>query len=618
MLLLAALLLASPVQYVFATSTTELADLSLEELSKIQVTSVSRKQEKLSAAAASIFVISAEDIRRSGARSLPELLRLAPNLQVARVDAQTYAISARGFNSTIANKLQVLIDGRIVYTPLFSGVFWDEQAIMLENIERIEVISGPASASWGSNAVNGVINIITRRAEDTQGGLVALQGGNSAQDAAYRHGGALESGRHYRVYARTSHDNESNTEMGEDANDSWSSQQVGFRLDGDADEGLSLQGDAYSGRLDNGNAGDARISGVNLMTRWEQPFEDDERLTLSAYFDHRERDFPGTYNETLDILNLELQHTLQPTARQQVIWGIGYRTAWDKLENTPDLAFLPADKRLTWSSLFVQDKIELSDAVLLTLAGRLEDNSYTGVELMPSARLAWHISDDRLLWAAVSRAVRTPSRLDREFYVPADGSMLAGGPGFRSETLNAVEVGYRAQQGKRLNYNLTLFYHDYDDIRSLDPSSGGAFIIGNNMEARVHGLEAWGVAQITESWRLNAGFTLMDRDLEFKTADAGDGGSGEDPDYQWRIGSRFDIGSKTELDLTLRRVGDMSNGGAPAYTAFDMRLGWRLSEGTELSLSGYNLLDPRHPEFGSTASRREVDRSLLLKLVHRY
>jgi len=617
-LLLTLMVSPPPAQAASTLELAGLADLSLEELSRIEVTSVSRKQERLSDAAASIFVITAKDIRRSGAHSLPEVLRLAPNLQVARRDAQTYAISARGFKSTIANKLQVLIDGRIVYTPLYSGVFWDEQPIMLENIERIEVISGPASAAWGSNAVNGVINIITRRSADTQGGLLSAAGGNRAQDAAYRYGGSLESGGHYRVYARASHDNESDTEAGQGANDSWSRQQVGFRLDGDTEHGLSLQGDAYSGRLDNGDDDDARISGFNLMVHRQQPLDGDDRLTLSAYVDHRERDFPGTYSETLDILNLEMQHTLQPTARQHLLWGLGYRTAWDSVGNAPNLAFLPADKRLTWSSLFVQDRIDLNDAWRLTLAARLEDNSYTGLELMPSARIAWQISNDRLLWAALSRAVRTPSRLDREFYVPADGSVLAGGPDFESETLNAFEIGYRAQHANKLNYNLTLFYHDYDDIRSLDPAPGGALVIGNNMEGRIHGLEAWGVAQITERWRLNAGVQLMERDLQFKSADARDGGSGDDPNYQWRIGSRIDIGSNTELDLTLRRVGELSNDGAPAYTAFDMRLGWRLGKDTEISLSGFNLLDPHHPEFGSSSSRKEVDRSLLLKLVHRY
>ncbi|GGB91396.1 hypothetical protein GCM10011352_16810 [Marinobacterium zhoushanense] len=616
--LLVAVTLSSLAQSATTAPEISLADLSLEELSDIQVTSVSRDGEKLSDAAASIFVISAEDIRRSGARSLPEVLRLAPNLQVAQRDAQTYVISARGFNSTTANKLQVLIDGRIIYTPLFSGVFWDEPAVLLEDIERIEVISGPASTSWGSNAVNGVINIITLPSAQSQGGLVSLGGGNSAQDAAYRYGGTLDSGGQYRAYAKASHDNETLLESGPGADDNWSSSQAGFRLDLDAKGDLRVQGDAYRGRLDNADADDASISGFNLLTSWKPQLAGGEQLTLSAYLDHRERDFPDSYSETLDILDLEMQHTLQPTARQQLIWGMGYRTAWDEVGNPSNLVFLPADKRLSWSNLFIQDKIELNDALRLTLAGRLEHNSYTGWEAMPSARIAWLLSDDRLLWAAVSRAVRTPSRLDRELYAPADGSLLAGGPEFNSEILNAFEIGYRARQAGNLNYNLTLFYHDYDDIRSLNPTPGGAFEIGNGIKGSIHGLEVWGVAQLTDNWRINAGGLLMDRDLEFKSSNFMDGGSGNDPNYQWRIGSHIDLANDTEFDLNLRRVGELSDSGAPGYTAVDIRLGWRLGESTDVSLSGFNLFDSRHPEYGSSASRSEVGRNVLLKLVHRY
>src|SRR5438552_11121534 len=390
----------------------DIGDLSIEELSNIKITSVSRHAERLSDAPAAIFVITGEDIRRSGATRLSEALRLAPNLEVARTSASSYAISARGFNNTIANKLLVLIDGRTVYTPLFSGVFWDAQDVMLEDVERIEVISGPGATLWGANAVNGVINVITRRAAETQGTLLAAGAGNLERGAAARQGGKLGEDGAFRVYGKVSDRDRTLRADGTSAHDSWDSGQAGFRADwGTAAGAFTLQGDAYRGTIDQAS-GDIRISGGNVLGRWARQLSGGDRVQVQAYFDNTEREIPGTFTERLNILDVEFQHALRVGSQHSVIWGGGYRRADDHVSNTAAIAFLPADRNLRWGNLFVQDEIALhGDQLRLTLGTKAQSNPYTGTEFLPSARIAWKPDASRLVWSALSRAVRAPARL---------------------------------------------------------------------------------------------------------------------------------------------------------------------------------------------------------------
>src|SRR5712671_2564414 len=428
----------------------DLADLSIEELGNIQVTSVSKHTERLADAPASIFVITGEDIRRSGATRLAEALRLAPNLEVARVSASSYAISARGFNNTIANKLLVLIDGRTVYTPLFSGVFWDAQDVLLEDVERIEVISGPGATLWGANAVNGVINVITRRASDTQGAFAYGQAGDLERGYGARYGGALGEGGSYRVYGRSFDIFNTSNANGATASDGWSKGQVGFRADwGTAANGFTLQGDAYRGSLDQALSDDSSISGNNLLGRWDRDLAEWGQVQIQSYFEHTERDIPGTFAEHLNIFDVEFQHGLRAIGAHRLTWGGGYRYGDDRVTNSAFLAFLPGDRRLRWSNVFAQDEIALADNLRLTLGTKLESNYYTGTDPLPSARLAWKPDPQRLVWGAVSRAVRAPSRIDRDFFLPArtvptPAPGLDGGPDFVSEVVKVVEAGYRA------------------------------------------------------------------------------------------------------------------------------------------------------------------------------
>ena len=419
-----------------AAATSELTELSLEDLMNIEVTSVSKKPERLSDAAAAVYVITREDIRRSGYTSIPEILRLAPNLQVARVNSSQYAITAQGFNSTtIANKLLVLIDGRSVYTPLFSGVFWDVQDTLIEDIERIEVISGPGGTLWGSNAVNGVINIITRHSRDTTGALVSLGAGTEELGAGVRYGAKLGENATLRVYGKGF--NRDNTVRGNGTNveDSWKKGQLGFRTDwARGSDAFTLQGDGYTGTIDQ-VGDDSSISGANLLARWNRTLQGGSALQVLGYFDRTRRVSPGTFGELLDTYDIEAQHRFQLGASHDIVWGGGYRLMHDAVTNSAVLAFLPNVRVLRLANGFLQDSIALRERLNLTLGVKLESNSYTGLEVQPNARLAWKFRDDALLWSAVSRVVRTPSRLDRDLFAPGSPPflMLNGGPDFKKE-----------------------------------------------------------------------------------------------------------------------------------------------------------------------------------------
>ena len=596
-------------------SAEDLAGMSLEELGEVEVTTVSRHAERLLDAPASVYVISAEEIRRSGATTLPEVLRLAPNLEVARVSASGYAISARGFNNSTGNKLQVLLDGRVLYTPLFSGVFWDAQDTLLEDIDRVEVISGSLATIWGANAVNGVINIITRRAGETAGGLASVQAGNVERDAGVRYG-AQRGDVAFRLYGRFVDRDESETGAGLAKQDAWHRAQVGFRADaGTPAEGWTLQGDAYRGTFDTTFPDDQRISGANLSARWNRKLDGGGSLQLFGYVDHTQRDIPASIGESLNVYDVELQHDLPPAGAHDVAWGVGYRAANDAVRNAPAIAFLPAQKQLHWAHAFVLDTIALADGALKLTAGlRVSDNTYTGVETMPTVRLAWKPAAQHMVWCAVARAVRTPSRLDRELYIPGQAPyLLAGGEDFRSEVSNVVTVGYRGQPTARTQLSVTVFHHEYDDLRSLEQVTPRTFVIGNEMLGHSDGLEAWASLNATPRWRLGAGLSLLDEDLHFKPGShdvTGVAAAGNDPANRWFVRSWWDFSARGSLDLRVRHVGALPSPRVASYTAVDARLAWRPSGGVELALTAQNLFDPGHPEFGNVATAAEVERNV--------
>ncbi|MEO8751286.1 MAG: TonB-dependent receptor [Casimicrobiaceae bacterium] len=615
---LLALLTTGPMWVQAAVPSKELGELSLEQLSNIVVTSVSRHEEKLADAPAAIFVITAEDIRSSGARSLPEALRLAPNLQVARADTNQYAISARGFNNVLANKMLVLIDGRTIYTPLFSGVFWEAQDTLLEDIDRIEVISGPGTTLWGANAVNGVINVITRNSKDTVGTLVSAGGGNREYGGGARYGAVLPNGGTYRAYGTYFDRYHSQQANGTPIRDGSKHGQAGFRADWvNGEDAYTFQGDAYQADID--QAPEARtISGLDVLGRWTRQFADGGNVVLQAYFDRTERNHPGQFGENLNTFDVEFQHLLAPISNHVVLWGAGARYAQDMVTNSPLLAFLPASRDLNWAHVFGQDEIALASSVALIIGAKLESNVYTGTNFLPNVRLAWHPVDDGLLWAAISRAARAPSRIDRDYFQPGKPPyLIAGGPDFQSEIATVYELGYRAQPTPDLSFTINGYHYDYDRLRSLLPTPGG-LVWSNDIAGTTTGLEAWGAYRISAAWRVYGGVTTLRKNLHVKAGAVDVGGLaalGNDPSTTWMLRSTLDIAPAWELDAMVRRVAALPSPAVPAYTAVDVRLGWQATPTIALSLTGGNVFDPGHTEWGVAGSRAEFQRSYFLNVV---
>jgi iron complex outermembrane receptor protein len=602
------------------TRPASLADLDLEQLSSIEVTSVGKRVQRLADVPGSVYVISQEDIRRSGALTLPEVLRLAPNLQVARADASQYAITARGFNSTLANKILVLVDGRTVYSPLFSGVFWEAQDLVLEDIERIEVLSGAGGTLYGSNAVNGVINVITRNAAETTGALLKAGGGNQERVLAVRGGGTGgDAAMPWRIYAKRYETDATRLENGASANDAGHRNQAGFRIDRARErDQFTVQGDLYEGEFDQLPA-PRRVSGANLLARWARDHGGGSRTQVQAWFDRSERRQPGTIDDTLDTWDLELQQASRPAAAHELLWGVGYRREHDRLENIAPAALLvlPPERWLHLWNVFAQDEVALAPGVRLTAGLKAEHNSYTGLEWLPNLRLAWQPMADHLMWAAASRAVRTPARVDRDTSVPG---VLQSNPAFESEVARVFELGWRGQPNNTLSYSVTLFHHRFERLRSVDQVPG-TLLFGNNYQGRLSGVEAWGSWRLAPQWRLQAGFAHQKLRLDAVAGSPATPGSamqlGNDPQNRAQLALGWDLAHNMEVDLQVRYVGALPAPVVPSYTAVDLRWAWRVRPDLELSLAARNLTDPLHTEWGAAGSRAEIPRSVLLKAVWR-
>jgi iron complex outermembrane receptor protein len=600
------------------TQVAALADLSLEDLGDLRVTSVTGRPASVHDAAASIFVIRAEDIRRSAATSLAEALRLAPNLQVARSNASQYAISARGFNNAIGNKLLVLIDGRIVYSPLFSGVFWDAQGVVLEDIERIEVISGPGATLWGANAVNGVINIISKSAGATAGAYAAVTAGSTGSVASARYGAAFGSHGHYRVYATRDERDASRRADGSTLPDATERRQMGFRADwAEGQVQARLQGDVYGGGLSTASNLAPRMSGGNLLGVWARTLPDGSNWQLQAYLDQVRRDDDILFRERTRTVALDFSYVPATSPEHRVILGGGHRRSRSEAQPTAFFRFVPTVRQLAWTNLFVQDEVRLDPALKLTVGAKLESNVYTGVELLPTLRLAREIGASQVVWAALSRAVRAPARLDRDLFLPATPPFLiTGGPDFASEVANVAEFGYRAQPTPQSGVSVTVFHHEYSKLRA---GSAAPTFIENRVAGHTQGVEAWGHWDASPAWRLSAGLLALHKDLH---AAAGSPASsvpnlGNDPTSQWTLNSRSELGEDWELDVAVRHVAALPEPALPAYTAADLRLAWQATPSVTLSLLVQNLLDRRHAEFEAPATASQSGRRAFARLEWR-
>ena len=589
----------------------DLSELTIEQLAQLTVRSASKRDEPLSAAPTALFVITGEEILSSAAHLLPEALRLAPNLQVQQVDSRQYAITARGFNSVeTSNKLLVLIDGRTIYSPFSSSVFWELHNRLVEDIDQIEVISGPGGTLHGPNAVNGVVSFITRDARDTVGGLVRATAGDYERTLGARYGTGLGANGAVRFYAHLFDREDLEAGNGPDINDRFRGWQAGFRADfaTEADH-FTLQGDMFDTDVES-LPGDGDF-GRNLLARWTRQTSPDSTLRLQAYYDHYERDFLLVH-DSLQTFDVEAQFEAR-SGRHDLIAGGGVRTTRDEfINNLNPFQLDPPSRRLWVYNAFVQDRIRFGDTLALTLGLKAEKTTFTGVELMPNARIAWQPNEHTLLWGAVSRAVRTPSRIDRQLaFLP----ILAPANDFDSEKLIAFEAGYRGQPSRRINLSVSVFYNLYDDIRTTEFTGNPLPIrLRNGLEGETYGIEAWGSAQLATWWRLNLGLATLWKDFELKPGrvDLAQRDSlGHDPNYQLLARSHMQITDRLALNMGLRLVGALSGlPGLRSYVEADGRLAYRLSDTLELYVAGRNLLHDTHAESDDPQRAQLVERSV--------
>ena len=637
--------------------TLDLTQKSLEDLMSIEVTSVSKKEQKTSQAAAAVFVISREDIGRSGALNIPDLLRMVPGLDVAQIDVANWAISARGFNGQFSNKLLVLVDGRTVYTNTFAGVFWDSQNVPLGSIERIEVIRGPGAAVWGSNAVNGVINIITLSAADTQGATIAVSAGNgSIGPERLGYGGKARNLGAYRVFAEGFEVNALPTLAGLDGQDDWRLVHGGFRTDTtiSAKNSLTTEGEVYVG-----NAGELAYiplslqppesatvalrdlySGWNVLTRWNRTFSPRSGATLQVSFDRTSRG-DTTYSIGLNILDIDFQHHIVWGTKQDIVWGLGYRDSTDDILPTLRVSATPQVSHTQLFSSFAQDEIAIRpDRIHLSLGARAEHNDYTGFVFQPSGRLMWTASNRNSVWAAVSHADRTPARSDTDFRVnfeaiPGPGNVpilvsLFGSPNQKNEQVTALEIGYRTTLTSRCSLDSTVFYNRYRDLISVEPGAmrietnpAPAHLLipssfGNGLFGEAQGIETFARWRVTRLWTLDPGYAFFSLHLH-RFAGSQDtssvpGTEGGTPDHQAQLRSNLDLPWKLQWNASAYFVNRLPAQSIPSYTRLDTGLTWRAGERASLSVEGQNLLKDLHPEFSGIDST--VQSGLMRRVVY--
>lgn len=619
----------------------DLLDLSIEELMNLNVSLVSRRSEPLLSAPAAVHVITGEDLRRLGVTTVPDALRTVPGLQVAQVDANKWAISSRGFNSRFANKLLVQIDGRTIYTPLYSGVFWDVQELLLEDIDRIEVVRGPGAALWGANAVNGIINIVTKDTRQTQGGLVSLLAGTEETSAAMRYGGQIDHDTCYRVYAKGFDRDGYVDASGTDTHDAWDGGLVGCRVDSALSgvDTFTMQAQAYtedyqetistatltSPFLQRASTSN-EASGYHVLAGWTRENRNGTTTTLRSYWDHTERE-SSVLNFTLDTLDVDLQHGFRLGSRQAVTCGLGYRFVRDDLDGTFAVSLSPARREDNVFSAFLQDEIAVvRDRIDITLGAKFEHNDYTGFEVQPGARASWKVGEQNTFWSAVSQAVRTPSRIEHNGRISrqvlaaqaSSGGLpvavsLLGNENYDSEELLAYEAGYRFA-AREVSLDLAAFYNVYDNLRTLEAGSSFVesepgpphlvlpFRTDNRMQGYTYGLETAVSWRPIEGWLLRGAHTwlrvFLDRDAG-STDTTSESAEDVDPNHQFSLQSRINPIRSLDLDTTLRYVDEIPVFNLSSYLELDVRIGWRCTERLEISVVGRNLLDSHHAEYVS-------------------
>ncbi len=675
--ILATVLISLPATGISAFAADNLGMLSLDQLLDIEVVSVAKVPEKIKNTPAAIQVITQEDLRRSGANSIPEALRLVPGMHVYQIDANKWAISSRGFTSRFSNKMLVMIDGRTVYTPLFSGVFWDVQNPMMTDIDRIEVIRGPGGSLWGTNAVNGIINIITRDSADTQGGLVNLEGGNDNKNrAAVRYGGWLNGQTSYRIYGQYfNQDDFEPADFGtahemDDPNraaDDYDNAQAGFRLDRNQDQNnkITLQGDIYRGNSGTNSARprllppglfahkeDEDVSGGNLLGRWQHVFSQEADLTLRAYYDHTQRE-QSYLDETRDTLDIDFQHHFSPGQHHELLWGVGYRYASDNIKtDDPCVGFYyyrfdPKSQSNNLFTGFIQDRYHFADnRGELTVGTKLEYNEYTRTEWQPSIRLLWKLNDRNSFWSAISRSVRVPSRLEHDGSLntrpmkntfaplaPPIVPRLVSNDNLDAEKVISYELGCKSRPTDNLYLEITAFYNKYYDL-AAGFTTGTPFLetgaiipyivvpmrVGNEFDAETFGVELSGNCSVTNWWRLSGSFSWFENnflDKDGYSDPRSEFQEDNESNYQLSLISYMDLPKNLELNSMLFYVSELDYMNIDHYIRLDLNLSWHTTDSLTLTVGGRNLLDPQHTEYDGIAeglASSEIPRTFYGKL----
>ncbi|MDG4553346.1 MAG: TonB-dependent receptor [Candidatus Competibacter sp.] len=623
----------------------DLTQFSIEDLMQIKVVSAAKIEQAVQDTASAVFVITADDIRRSGVTNVMEALRLAPGVEVARIDSSRWAITIRGFNGRFANKLLVLIDGRSIYTSVFAGVYWELQDLFLPDIERIEVIRGPGGSLWGANAVSGVINIITKNSQNTQGGLAALTAGNEERAiAGVRYGGKLGDNAQYRVYGQFTERDGLVTPDGRDANDGWNIGKGGFRLDWtpSAQDKVAVQGDYYKGNFDQNYAFPTFVSafseqqlakidaaGGSVQARWEHQYSATSRMGLQAYYQYADREEP-LYAVDTDTFDLDFQHSFALDDRQEIVWGLGYRRNGDRFADTMFATVDPASATTELFSAFIQDQVDLIPEQLRLTAGvKLERNDYTGWEWQPSIRMLWTPHTDHRFWAAISRAIRTPSRgedtVQANLYVlppsPLTGNLptlitLSGNSQLEAEKLIAYEIGYRARLAEQFSMDATVFYNDYAQVVGAVPGTPyletgvippylvAPIQLQNAQSGYNAGFELAADWRPTQTWRLQLAYSYLYSDIENPNDPVSGGGEGSLNQISllssWNLSNDLELdawGRYVNKDDSIPTLSPFNRVKIDPYFSLNLRLGWRPRKDLAFSLVGANLLDKSHLEF---------------------
>ncbi len=639
----------------------DFTQFSLEELKNVKISSASKMPERLSEVPAAVFVITQEDIRRSGATSIPELLRMVPGVQVARISATEWAVNIRGLNELFSNKLLVLIDGRSIYTNVFSGVFWDVRDTVLEDIDRIEVIRGPGASIWGSNAVNGVINIITKSARITQGGELTALAGTEEGVGTVRYGDVIGADAFYRIFAKyfvrgKLFEDERDIQNDPSKSD-WHSGRGGFRMDwrpNDGPDTFTFEGGAFYNRFENElerisfsstdlieEEETSRAEGGHFLSRWQHRLSSTSATVLQFFYDYLDKDFDGG-NVRTHTADIEFQHNFNFMSRNELVWGLNWRFISDRFDESFDISTDPTSEDQNLFSAFVQDRIEVfPDRFSLVFGAKFEHNEYTGLDVQPTARFFWTPRPKHSFWGAISRAVRVPSRIEHDgvisgFVFPPEDSgfdrpvilQLRGEGGLEPETLIAYELGYRFQPAKPFWLNIATFYNDYDRLIAVRleervlPEIGAdnqvviPTYFDNNFSGESYGFEVSAFWQATDFWRLQGSYTFLETELHQKIPEVEAGFQnillfeGANPRNQVSLRSDIDLTERLEFNLWYRYVDQLSENDVDSYSTLDARLAWSPQPELELAVVGQNLFEQRHSEFSSL----EIERSAYFKV----